>query len=84
MAELGPGEQSAGDVAAVLGRTSDQLGPTRARLIAKGLIYTTSHGHGDFTVPQFDSYMRRNHDLGSAPPTSSASAAPRPSNACGN
>jgi hypothetical protein len=66
MAELGPGEQSAGDVAAVLGRTSDQLGPTRARLIAKGLIYTTSHGHGDFTVPQFDRYMRRNHDL--APP----------------
>ena len=66
MAELGPGEQAAGDVAAVLGRTSDQLGPTRARLIDKGLIYTTSHGHGDFTVPQFDRYMRRNHDL--APP----------------
>jgi hypothetical protein len=66
MAELGPGEQSAGDVAAVLGRTSDQLGPTRARLIDKGLLYTTSHGYGDFTVPQFDRYMRRNHDL--APP----------------
>src|SRR6266516_2309988 len=28
MAELGPDEQSAGDVAAILGRTSDQLGPT--------------------------------------------------------
>jgi hypothetical protein len=66
MAELGPGEQSAGDVAAVLERTSDQLGPTRARLIAKGLIYTTGHGRGDFTVPQFDRYMRRNHEL--APP----------------
>jgi hypothetical protein len=66
MAELGPGEQAAGEVAAVLGRTSDQLGPTRARLIDKGLIYTTSHGHGDFTGPQFDRYMRRNHDL--APP----------------
>ena len=36
------------------------------RLIDKGLLYTTSHGHGDFTVPQFDRYMRRNHDL--APP----------------
>jgi hypothetical protein len=66
MAELGPGEQAAGEVAAVLGRTSDQLGPTRARLIDKRLIYTTSHGHGDFTGPQFDRYMRRNHDL--APP----------------
>ena len=37
-----------------------------ARLIDKGLLYTTSHGYGDFTVPQFDRYMRRNHDL--APP----------------
>lgn len=68
MAELGPGEQAAGDVAAVMNRTSDQLGPTRARLIDKGLIYTTSHGHGDFTVPQFDRYMRRNHELAPPPP----------------
>jgi hypothetical protein len=63
MAELGPGEQAAGDVAEVMGRTSEQLGPTRARLIDKGLIYTTSRGRGAFTVPQFDRYMRRNHDL---------------------
>jgi hypothetical protein len=48
-------------------RTNQQPArPTRARLIDKGLIYTTSHGHGDFTVPQFDRYMRRNHEL--APP----------------
>jgi hypothetical protein len=65
MAELGAGEQTAGDVAAVLGRTSEQLGPTRARLIDKGLIYTTAHGRGAFTVPQFDRYMVRNY----APPT---------------
>ena len=63
MAELGPGEQTAGNVAAVIGRRTEQLGPTRARLIDKGLIYTTGHGRGDFTVPQFDRYMRRNHDL---------------------
>lgn len=48
------------------GRGSDQLGPARARLIDKGLIYTTGHGRGDFTVPQFDRYMRRNYEL--APP----------------
>ncbi len=71
MAELGPGEHTAGDVAAVMSRSSEQLGPTRARLIDKGLIYTTGHGRGDFTVPQFDRYMRRNYEL--APP------APRPS-----
>jgi hypothetical protein len=67
MAELGPGENTAGEVAAIMHRSSDQLGPTRARLIDKGLIYTTGHGRGNFTVPQFDRYMRRNHDL--APPT---------------
>ena len=62
-AEVGPGEHAAGDVAAVMGRTSEQLGPTRARLIDKGLIYTTGHGRGAFTVPQFDRYLRRNHEL---------------------
>jgi hypothetical protein len=62
-AELGPGEHAAGDVAAVMGRTSEQLGPTRARLIDKGLIYTTGHGRGAFTVPQFDRYLRRNYEL---------------------
>jgi hypothetical protein len=63
MAELGQGEQTAGDVAAIMGRTSEQLGPTRARLIDKGLLYTTGHGRGAFTVPQFDRYMRRNYEL---------------------
>ncbi len=63
MAELGPGEQTAGDVAAVMGRTSEQLGATRARLIAKGLVYSLGHGRGAFTVPQFDRYMRRNYEL---------------------
>jgi hypothetical protein len=63
MADLGPGDQTAGDVAAVMGRTSEQLGPTRARLMAKGLIYSTGHGRGAFTVPQFDRYLRRNYEL---------------------
>jgi hypothetical protein len=63
MAELGSGEQTAGDVAAVMHRPSAQLGPTRARLIDKGLLYTTGHGRGAFTVPQFDRYLRRNYEL---------------------
>src|SRR6185503_7865663 len=63
MAELGAGPQRAGDVAEVMQRTSEQLGPTRARLIEKGLIYTTGHGQGDFTVPQFDRFMRRTYAL---------------------
>jgi hypothetical protein len=64
MADLGPEPQQAKDVAALLGRTSEQLGPTRSRLIDKGLLYTPGHGLAAFTVPQFDSYLRRSHALG--------------------
>jgi AAA ATPase domain len=63
MAELGSEPQQAKDVAALLNRTSEQLGPTRSRLIDKGLLYTPGHGLAAFTVPQFDRYMRRAHDL---------------------
>lgn len=63
MAELGDGPQKAVDVAAMLGRTSEQLGPTRARLIEKGLLYTPGYGLAAFTVPQFDRYLRRDTTL---------------------
>lgn len=63
MAELGPGPQQAKDVGALLGRTSQQLGPTRSRLIDKGLLYTPGRGLAAFTVPQFDRFMRRTYDL---------------------
>jgi hypothetical protein len=64
IAELGPEPQLAGDVAGVLGRKSTSLGPTRARLIEKGLLWTPSHGYAAFTVPQFDRYMQRTYELG--------------------
>ena len=63
MADLGPEPQLARDVAKRLKRTSEQLGPTRARLIEKGLLYTPGFGLAAFTVPQFDRYMRRAHKL---------------------
>jgi len=59
MAELGPEPQLAGAVADLLGRTSQQCGPTRSQLIDKGLLYTPEHGYAAFTVPQFDRYLRR-------------------------
>ena len=68
MAELGPDPQKASDVAHVLGRSSEQLGPTRSRLIDKGLLYTPGYGLAAFTVPQFDRYMIRNHPLVLTPP----------------
>lgn len=63
MAELGPDPQKAADVAEVLGKTSDQVAPLRARLINKGLLYTPRYGYAKFTVPQFDRFMRRHVSL---------------------
>lgn len=59
MADLGPGPQKANDVAERMGRTSQNQAPTRAELIAMGLLYTPEHGYAEFTVPQFDQYMLR-------------------------
>jgi hypothetical protein len=59
MAELGPDAQKAADVARIMNRESSQLGPTRAELIDKGLLYTPEHGYAAFTVPDFDTFMLR-------------------------
>ncbi|WP_029151075.1 ATP-binding protein [Microbacterium indicum] len=59
MAQLGPDAQKASDVANVMGRTSQNLAPTRAELINMGLLYTPEHGYAAFTVPQFDRFMLR-------------------------
>ena len=61
MAELGPDPQRASEVARGIGRTSEQAGPIRSRLIEKGLLYTPGHGYAAFTVPQFDRYLLRTH-----------------------
>ncbi len=59
MAELGPGPHRSGDIADELGRKVTSLGPTRNQLIAKGMIWSPSHGDTAFTVPLFDEFMRR-------------------------
>lgn len=59
MAELGPTAQKASDVAEVMGRTSQNLAPTRAELISMGLLYTPEHGYAAFTVPHFDRFILR-------------------------
>lgn len=59
MAQLGSDAQKASDVAAVMGRESPQVAPTRAELIDMGLLYTPEHGYAAFTVPDFDRYMLR-------------------------
>jgi len=59
MAELGPGPHRSGDIAEKLKRRVTALGPTRNQLIAKGMIWSPSHGDTAFTVPLFDEFMRR-------------------------
>ena len=59
MAELGPGPHRSGDVAEALGRKVTSLAPIRNQLIAKGMIFSPSHGDTAFTVPLFDEFLRR-------------------------
>jgi hypothetical protein len=59
MAELGPGPHRSGDIAEQLHRDVTALGPTRNQLIAKGMIWSPSHGDTAFTVPLFDEFMHR-------------------------
>jgi hypothetical protein len=59
MAGLGSDPQKAADVAEAMGRKSSQIAPTRAELIAMGLLYTPDHGFAAFTVPHFDQFILR-------------------------
>lgn len=59
MAELGPGASRSGDIAACLGIKVNSIGPVRAKLIKKGMIYSPAYGDIAFTVPLFDEFMKR-------------------------
>ena len=59
MAELGPGPHRSGDIADELNRDVTSLGPTRNKLISKGMIWSPNHGDTAFTVPMFDEFMHR-------------------------
>lgn len=59
MAELGAGPHRTGDIADALKVKINTLGPVRASLIKKGMVYSPSHGDMAFTVPLFDEFMRR-------------------------
>ena len=59
MAELGSDPYRTADIAEFLGVKITTLGPVRASLIKKGMIYSPSHGDMAFTVPLFDQFMLR-------------------------
>jgi hypothetical protein len=59
MAIDGDGGSSSGEVAVRLGRRASSLGPARASLIAKGLVYAPEHGVVAFTVPGMADFIQR-------------------------
>ena len=59
MASLGSGAHRSSDIADALGVKINSLGPRRANLIRKGMIYSPAHGDMAFTVPLFDEFMLR-------------------------
>lgn len=62
MAIDGDGPSSSSAIAARLAKQGNQLGPTRARLIGKGLVYAPEHGSIAFTVPGMAGYIARHPD----------------------
>lgn len=59
MARLGVGPYRSSDVADELDEKVQSLGPRRATIIAKGMIYSPAHGDIAFTVPMFEAYLER-------------------------
>jgi hypothetical protein len=59
MAALGSDAHRTGDIATELGIKVTSLGPVRAKLIRKGMVYSPAHGEMAFTVPLFDEFMIR-------------------------
>ena len=59
MASLGVGPYRSGDVADRLAESNKSLGPRRAQIINKGMIYSPAHGDIAFTVPMFEDFLLR-------------------------
>lgn len=59
MAVDGGGASSSAEVAARLGKQAQALGPARANLISKGLVWSPERGRIAFTVPGFSEFIGR-------------------------
>lgn len=62
MSEDGDHGSPSGEVASRLGKSPNSLGPARANLISKGLVYAPEHGVVAFTVPGMADFIRRQPD----------------------
>lgn len=59
MAQIGDGPYAMADIAKTMGRSQKSLGPARASIISKGMIFSSDHGYLDFSVPLFSEFIRR-------------------------
>jgi len=59
MAADGEGPSESGEVARRLGKRLNALGPARANLIAKGLVWAPEHGQIAFSVPGMAEFIAR-------------------------
>ena len=59
MADLNQGPKRTSDIAKKMGMEINQIGPVRAKLIKKGMIYSPAYGEIDFSVPLFGEFMKR-------------------------
>lgn len=59
MAALGDGSAETKEIGERLGKDNKALGPVRAKLINKGLIYSPEHGKVRYTVPNFKEFIIR-------------------------
>lgn len=59
MAQIGDGPYAMADIAKSMSRSQQSLGPARASIISKGMIFSSDHGYLDFSVPLFAEFIRR-------------------------
>lgn len=59
MSELNTNSKSTSEIAEKLKFKIHQIGPVRAKLIRKGMIYSPAYGEVAFTVPLFGDFMKR-------------------------
>lgn len=62
MAADGEGPSSTAAVAQRMEIQPSSIGPYRAALISKGLVYAPEHGQLAFTVPGMAGYVERHHE----------------------
>ena len=58
MAQVGDGPVKRADIAAAMGRGSNELSMARRSLMDKGLIDAPQHGYLEFTAPGFADFVR--------------------------